>query len=513
MQNFLTLNRVDLFNLNIHPPYWARSIVRNTVVDISASITNLRRFSGWICDRDDLVLRVTKKDGKQCIEAVQRDDLGWFSFWNTDLNKVCQVATPSLSGVRFWDLKTQCAIARLQKKVLHHALRHGTSSHAAAFLKASDEILRPTLLRRIVSYVLSSIWPFSGPHLLSPQNTFSSSAKVAMRYHAPQISLAQRGSVALKKLSSVVSFKRQIYPQKMAMMEKILKGKTDSGELQYAQFQAPSEDYLFGTASDVGRTPMVLKSYQQAFDYSSVHRHFTCQVNFADHGLFKFWKSRFFAQDEVQVLEHPDLGRLQYYLSGWRALAPRTESLMGRPTPWLVQGVKRHGAVKGLYGSKQLAALTPNQAASYVKRLSPKHSSNILAFAAIAQGVGNKGKPYDSHGILQHFLAAYTAFKGAKQEAQRQGKPLAIQTGNWGAGAFGNNAELMAVIQILAARFAGVDHLSYYTYDRAGQAAFDRAKSFVNRLDSLRDQGVTPTLGSLLRVVYEGNFTIGQSTP
>ncbi|HET9990893.1 MAG TPA: hypothetical protein VFQ65_20320, partial [Kofleriaceae bacterium] len=52
------------------------------------------------------------------------------------------------------------------------------------------------------------------------------------------------------------------------------------------------------------------------------------------------------------------------------------------------------------------------------------------------------------------------------------GVAVEVRTGFWGCGAFGGNRELMTLLQVLAARIAGVDQLRFYAFDDAGRADF-----------------------------------------
>ena len=84
-------------------------------------------------------------------------------------------------------------------------------------------------------------------------------------------------------------------------------------------------------------------------------------VNFADPHLFFAYGGPLFAQDEIQVAEHPILGSLREALQAYCATALTVEQ--GRPTPVLVAGVERRchvatdpnpaeGRPRGLYGNE-----------------------------------------------------------------------------------------------------------------------------------------------------------------
>lgn len=473
-------------------------------MDCASSVSALRAFNG----NANTSLHILKAKGKKFLAVGKRP--AWFS-WSSDLNSVCKVATPTLKHIYFWDLQAKWGVQHLQKRVLHYTNKHSPTPAMVAFLKAADEFLQPEpgMISRIIQAV-ASLWPFGMTHLNSQDTVFYQRQQVASP-HAPSTGTKCHGRASVSDLPSFANLRSSIFPNKVSMMEKILAGKPDEGELEWRQFQSPAAETLLNVVADVGRTPMQVHSHQRGYDYAQSSDAFTCTVNFADHTLFGYWQTQLFAQDEIQVVEHPDLGRLQQYLKGWSPFAARAESYTGIPTPWLIKGVKRHGRVHGLYGGHNLSKLSGYQAKQHIYRSPHPEKSNILAMAAIAQSPGRKGSVYSSADILQQFLTAYTAFKGAKEEAQRLGKPLTIQTGNWGAGAFGNDHALMAVIQILAARYAGVDRLDYYTFDRTGQCAYNRASQFIEALDRLRDGGGTPTLGSILKVVYQADFKVGLS--
>lgn len=80
-----------------------------------------------------------------------------------------------------------------------------------------------------------------------------------------------------------------------------------------------------------------------------------------------------------------------------------------------------------------------------------------------------KKQPHGAYTIeeLENLLKrAYTGFTSLKNHLV-PGKPFAIETGPWGSGDFMNHYGVMYVIQILAAKMAGVERLDYF--HRPGQ--------------------------------------------
>ena len=79
-------------------------------------------------------------------------------------------------------------------------------------------------------------------------------------------------------------------------------------------------------------------------------------MNFADKHLFGYWSGSLFAQDEMQVMEHPALGSLQLYLTTNMNRRKGLDALTkdgSDPTPCLVQNVPRVCAIDtaGIYGN------------------------------------------------------------------------------------------------------------------------------------------------------------------
>ena len=211
-------------------------------------------------------------------------------------------------------------------------------------------------------------------------------------------------------------------------------------------------------------------------------------VNFADPQLFVAYGSALLAQDELQALEHPALGPLREALLAARMQALTEER--GEPTPVLVTGVERRcvldtapdydaGRPQGLYGNRFAAA--PKAAVrAALTILDPPTLTNLIAMAAPAGGRGR----YSLDHIERVLETALTAFRAAALEsaALPSGAPVEIRTGFSGCGAFGGNRVLMALLQVLAARMAGVDRLVFYTASQGGVAAFEEGMAALDAI-------------------------------
>lgn len=205
-------------------------------------------------------------------------------------------------------------------------------------------------------------------------------------------------------------------------------------------------------------------------------------VNFADPDLFGAYAGALFAQDEMQVAEHPALGALKEALESI-GIRPMTADSRG-PTPVLVTGVERRVAVstdpdpaaglpRGLYGNA-FAAATPDAVRAATRRIDPPTATNLIAIAAPYPGRG----AYDAVTIETILVTAYTGFAAAVDESRRlvgADARVAIHTGYWGCGAFGGNRTLMALLQIIAAGTAGVARFVFHTGQRGGEAPLSTA--------------------------------------
>ncbi len=221
-----------------------------------------------------------------------------------------------------------------------------------------------------------------------------------------------------------------------------------------------------------------LVSVDAAFDYPPPERGVErWHVNFANAHLFCAYGASAFAQDEIQVAEHPVLASLLEHLiareqgSAQPALAPLTSDSTG-PTPITVHGAERWCSVDtapelampyGIYG-RRFDRARPEALRQAVTRVSERFT-NIVAMEA-PTGYG-RYTPEQVGGILS---TATTAFSAAREETARENPRVrvVVHTGHWGTGAYGGDRLLMAVAQLVAARFAGLDELAFHSLDGDG---------------------------------------------
>jgi hypothetical protein len=242
-------------------------------------------------------------------------------------------------------------------------------------------------------------------------------------------------------------------------------------------------------------------------------------LNFADARLFGYHGGPLLAQDELQVAEHPALGSLRLAMddSDVPHMAPLTAE-EGRRTPVLIRGVERRcriatepdaaaGRPGGLYGNRfaQADAETVTQA---VRPIVPPTITNLVAMEAPSYGRGMY-TPAQIEDVLSNAL---TGFLAARLETEAAGATQAVvHTGFWGCGAFGGDRTLMALLQLLAARLAGLARLVFHTADAPGTAIFRRALALHDSVGSYADRGDSADLGRLVDEIVARGFRWGES--
>jgi hypothetical protein len=233
-------------------------------------------------------------------------------------------------------------------------------------------------------------------------------------------------------------------------------------------------------------------------------------VNFADPSLFVAYGSWLFAQDVMQVAEHPALGSLKEALMARGLRAVTVDG--NQPTLVLVMGALRHcrvatepnaadGRPYGLYGNA-FARADPEVVRRATTRLDPPTTTNLVAMAAPSYGAGR----YRINDIEYVLSTAFTAFCAAVLESARSrgsACPVVIHSGFWGCGAFGGNRVLMTTLQVIAAEMAGVEQIVFHTGDPSGGASISEMRRL---FDSDVIGGPTVTVRELIQRIYGLGF-------
>lgn len=234
-------------------------------------------------------------------------------------------------------------------------------------------------------------------------------------------------------------------------------------------------------------------------------------VNFADPSLFRFGRGPLFAQDELQIAEHPCLDSVAEAIESGDHSSPglrRFTEEGGVATPVLVAGAPRRCAIdtRGIYGDAFRHAADAT-IVRQTRTLQPPPPSNILAIAALRS---TRSGDYTAAEISRLLRIAYAGFRAAVLSSG----PVTIHTGYWGCGAFGGNKGLVSALQLLAAGAAGVNRVQFWHgHGELGRIALDHAIAVAKRLSGSPTGVVIQTLESAGYGWGEGNENHVPYTP
>ncbi len=220
------------------------------------------------------------------------------------------------------------------------------------------------------------------------------------------------------------------------------------------------------------------------FQYSpSTEDTITWTANFADPNPFSAAGSYNFAQDEIQVAEHPSLVHIRHLL-------PDDNKPLEIYQADLHYNVPRAGQFdtmtkfengplddKTLYGNNFTNASEEEITSKLDIFKTPTNSNIFLIIAPTISPI--PGESYKKDEIEALFGTAYIAFYAL--EASSPGKTVIVETGNWGTGAYGNSPQMSYLLQIAAARFAGIDVLKMYPLDHT--AALQEAMELFEQIE------------------------------
>lgn len=174
-------------------------------------------------------------------------------------------------------------------------------------------------------------------------------------------------------------------------------------------------------------------------------------LNFADSQLFGFYKKGLLAQDELQVVEFPELALIREYLK--RSSQPHL--LKADSTSLIIHNIQRfctfdtQKIINGrtLYGNNFQTAST-DEISQALTVLQTPNLATILPIVAPNVSRQTTYKLNDIEFFLKNLLVG---FEHARSFANSLGKSkLAIHTGGIGTGAFGNNNIVSIFLQLVA---------------------------------------------------------------
>jgi len=292
-------------------------------------------------------------------------------------------------------------------------------------------------------------------------------------------------------------------------------GCTHNGQLVFSRWRAMPLPKTFSAADAC----TAIEERSGYFDYNPLASDQTgveWYPNFAHSDLFCAYGGPLFAQDEMQVAEHPALGSLREALLAEDINLLTVEA--GRPTPVAIRGVERRCAIAtdpnaeqrrpfGLYGN-HFARAKPETIRLATTPLNPPTVTNIIAMEAPPGGYG----AYTASEIEYILVTAFTAFAAAKFESGEQiegESTVTMHAGFWGCGAYGGNRVLMALLQFLAARLAKLDRFIFHTGTVGGDRDLKTAQTLLDR--DLIPAGSTVELSALIQQIEAMDFRWGVS--
>ena len=270
------------------------------------------------------------------------------------------------------------------------------------------------------------------------------------------------------------------------------------GFSKWSTFDLPDEFIIKSNFTQVTMQEDIFQYTTNASNIKTTNPKMEWYINFADRNLFFAYGGGLFAQDEMQVAEHPALASLKENLVKLELIDPRfgpyTRDSNSYATPILIKGVERRIAISvesnskegrpyGLYGNK-FSGADPEIIKKALRKIEPPTITNLIAMEAPKYGRGE----YTLKKIKEILTTAYTSFRAAKMESifsntksneNEVDTKVIINTGNWGTGAYGGNKTLMALLQIFAAKLASIDKLIYHTFSKQYTEKFYEAKNIL----------------------------------
>lgn len=208
-------------------------------------------------------------------------------------------------------------------------------------------------------------------------------------------------------------------------------------------------------------------------------------VNFSDSELFYDCDSSMNSQNANMVFFHPILLSCKKYMTSLEKdeLKPFAQE-NGKPTPVIFQNVPYW-----IHLDEENNKIVPFQ---------QEIKSNIIAIKPIEA----KGK-YTEEQILYLLQTVLVAFSGAEKLSRSLKKEtLSIHTGNWGCNNYGNNKELIYLLQIIASSATGINKIVFH---KADKMLLSSAKEKFSLL--LPDLPKTTTLKKIVKQILEMDFS------
>ena len=260
-----------------------------------------------------------------------------------------------------------------------------------------------------------------------------------------------------------------------------------------------------------------LQLHQNYFDYpESTNDCIEWHLNFAHSDIFVAYGSELFAQDEMQVAEHPVLACLRESLINSNKYEDCLTVENNKATPILITGVERKCFIEtnidsskdrpyGLYGNN-FSRASENAIKFATHLINPPTISNIIAIESPPPETGKYTKQQIEF-IIKNAITGFNAAVKKSKEMNKNAK-VSIHTGYWGCGAYGGNRELMPLLQIIAAHISKIDILHFHT-GNDNQGYFSALETFKDILHFDHEINFEKLLEILIDMNYEWGISDG----
>jgi hypothetical protein len=271
------------------------------------------------------------------------------------------------------------------------------------------------------------------------------------------------------------------HPNKKFVYNSLIKNKTFNDKVRFRKYQ-PNVETLKNILVFLKTSIKITQTTEKSFTYprntkNTIH----ITANFGDPEIFVGAQRGLFAQDEVQIAEHPALNHLKNYFNTNKKAGKINRSEFQAA---LITGAKRYGSFKGQYYGKKFALAKPEQFKGDLTILKKPRKSKI---AIIVAPRGPDKTPYSKKDLEKLLYPVITVLTAIKQKYSN--KKIVFHTGNWGAGAFGGSHKAAAIMQLLAARISCIDEIRYYP--RSKESQYNSGKTLLETIENHNPKTLT----------------------
>ena len=261
-----------------------------------------------------------------------------------------------------------------------------------------------------------------------------------------------------------------------------------------------SDDIVTRMALSCAKAPgFTVSSHQGFFPYKTAQPEkdaVLVTLNFADDELFGYYKTGLLAQDELQVLEFPELAMLREYFK-----SHHPEFLNAQKNSLIFHNIRRQAAFdtqkvingKKLYGNAFQRA-SQEELDQALMLLDQQKNATILPIVAPFACANKIYTPQLIEGFLHNVILG---FSHAKEFTNKIGHSrLIIHTGGLGTGAFGHNIIASIFLQLVAAQCVATTdshlerfHVGFYGVEsrhiEAAQSLFEEFQATLQKQSSV----------------------------